>query len=360
MGSAEGGDQPEGEAAENSAKGKAEGHVENSREDLDEASSFLASLANVVDQNDVDRVNSRGNKKTKKEKKKQKREYLKEKRKKNRPEEKKKRKEKKKNDLLKKLNGMNSSERIQFLAERRALQEEKKKKRQEFLMKAYNEGYKICYNCSFLNQMGEKEVSSLAKQVFLGYHYMIKEQLPVQFHFTSLTSNDEFYTQLREKYSLGKWRVHIHSEDYWDLFPREKIVVLSPDAQEELTEVRDDEVYIISALVDRSVSKNLSFSQASLHNLVTKKLPMEKYFKKKKSNVLNVNTVVEILISFLKNKNWMKVFKECVPQKKVLCFCNGASTEGHKDEQADADDGKKTDEPYLEDNEKKYVHPDPL
>ncbi|GAB66466.1 tRNA methyltransferase, partial [Plasmodium cynomolgi strain B] len=99
-------------------------------------------------------------------------------------------------------------------------------------MKAYNEGYKICYNCSFLNQMGEKEVSSLAKQVFLGYHYMIKEQLPVQFHFTSLTSTDEFYTQLTEKYALGKWRVHIHSEDYWDLFPREKIVVLSPDAEE--------------------------------------------------------------------------------------------------------------------------------
>ncbi|EUD65451.1 hypothetical protein C922_04191 [Plasmodium inui San Antonio 1] len=304
MGSTEGGDQPEGEAAENSAKGEAEGegHVEKPKDDLDEASILLASLANVVDQEDVDK----------------------------------------------------------FLNERRALQEEKKKRRQQFLIKAYNEGYKICYNCSFLNLMGEKEVSSLAKQVFLGYHYMIKEQLPVQFHFTSLMSSDEFYTQLRDKYALGKWRVHIHSEDYWDLFPREKIVVLSPDAEEELTEVRDDEVYVISALVDRSVSKNLSFSQASLHNLVTKKLPMEKYFKKRKSNVLNVNTVVEILISFLKNQNWMKVFEKCVPQKKVLCFCYGASSEGHRDEEADADDGKKTDQRYLEDNGKMYVHPDPL
>ncbi|CAA9988215.1 tRNA m(1)G methyltransferase, putative [Plasmodium knowlesi strain H] len=360
MGNTEGVDKAEGEVTEISAKGKEEGHVENSNDDLDEGSRLLASLANVVDQKDVDKVNKRGKKKTKKEKKKEKREYLKEKRKKNRPEEKKKRKEKKKNELLKILNGLNSSERIQFLNERRVIREEKKKKRQEFLMKAYNEGYKICYNCSFLSQMGEKEVSSLAKQVFLGYHYMIKEQLPVQFHFTSLINSDEFYTQLSEKYALEKWRVHIHQEDYWNLFPREKIVVLSPDAEEELTEVRDDEVYVISALVDRSVSKNLSFSQASLHNLVTKKLPIEKYFKKKKSNVLNVNTVVEILISFLKNKNWMKVFKECVPQKKVLCFCNGASTEGHRDEEADGDDEKKTDERYLEDNEKKYVNPDPL
>ncbi|KJP87632.1 hypothetical protein AK88_02660 [Plasmodium fragile] len=347
MGSTEGGNQPEGEA---------ECHVEKAKDDLDEGSSLLASLANVVDQKDVDKVNRRGNKKTKKEKKKEKREYLKEKRKKNRPEEKKKRKEKKKNDLLKILNGLNSSERIQFLAERRALQEEKKKKRKQFLIKAYNEGYKICYNCSFLNLMGEKEVSSLAKQVFLGYHYMIKEQLHVQFHFTSLSSSDEFYTQLREKYAMDKWHVHMHSEDYWDVFPREKIVVLSPDAEEELTEVRDDEVYIISALVDRSVSKNLSFYQASLHNLVTKKLPLEKYFKKRKSNVLNVNTVVEILISFLKNKNWMKVFKECVPQKKVLRFCNGTSTEGHKNEDADeateAEAGAETkrEEPYVEDN----------
>ncbi|CAG9476782.1 unnamed protein product [Plasmodium vivax] len=366
MGSAEGGDQPGGEAAENSSSGTADGQaknqtddrVENQTDHLDEAGTLLACLANAVDQEDVDKVNSRGEKKTKKEKKKEKREYLKEKRKKNRPEEKKKRKEKKKNELLKALNGLNPSERIQFLSERRALQEERKKKRQQFLMKAYNEGYKICYNCSFLNLMGEKEVSSLAKQVFLGYHYMIKEQLPVQFHFTSLTSGDEFHTQLRDKYALGKWRVHIHSEDYWDVFPRDKIVVLSPDAEEELTEVLDDEVYVISALVDRSVSKNLSFYQASLHNLVTKKLPLEKYFKKKKSNVLNVNTVVEILISFLKKKNWMQVFEECVPQKKVLCFCYGSPAEGPRDEAADADEGKKTDELYLEDNGKRYVHQD--
>ncbi|SBS83548.1 tRNA m(1)G methyltransferase, putative [Plasmodium ovale curtisi] len=245
----------------------------------DEIDAFFASVVNVIEEKDINKMVKE--KKTKKEKKKEKREILREKRKKNRPKEKKKKKKKKKTTIIEVIN--------------------------------------------FLNLMGEKEVSSLAKQIFLSYHYMIKSEVPIQFHFTHLKNNDNFFIQLQNKYSLNTWKVHIHSNDYWDVFPKEKIVVLSPDATEELTELRDDEIYVISALVDRSVSKNLSFYQASLHDLVTKKLPLEKYIKKKKSNVLNVNTVVEILLNYIQNKDWMKVFEKCIPQKKVLCFCHKSS-----------------------------------
>ncbi|GAW80959.1 tRNA methyltransferase [Plasmodium gonderi] len=357
--------------ADEYSKEEGKGHpIDDPEERNDEEFDFFANLTNVIDQEDIDKGIRKKKKKTKKEKKKEKREYLREKRKRNRPEEKKKRKEKKKKDLLKILNALSENEKIHFLNERKKLQQIKKKKKEQFILNSYNEGYKICYNCSFLNLMGEKEISSLAKQVFLSYHYMIKEQVPIQFHFTNFTSNNEFYTQLKDKYSLQKWKVHVHSENYWDIFQREKIVVLSPDAEEELIEVRDDEVYIISALVDRSVSKNLSFHQASLHNLVTKRLPLEKYLKKKKSNVLNVNTVVEILINFLKSKNWMTVFEKCMPQKKVLYFCYGeADGEGNDQEDVKADDkegdhsndgGTNAEGLGSDENEKRDVHPDPL
>ncbi|SBS90893.1 tRNA m(1)G methyltransferase, putative [Plasmodium ovale] len=289
----------------------------------DEIDAFFASVVNVIEEKDINKMVKE--KKTKKEKKKEKREILREKRKKNRPKEKKKKKEKKKQLLLKLLSNLNEEEKVIFLKERKLLERIKKEKKKNFLLNAYNNGYKICFNCSFLNLMGEKEVSSLAKQIFLSYHYMIKSEVPIQFHFTHLKNNDNFFIQLQNKYSLNTWKVHIHSNDYWDVFPKEKIVVLSPDATEELTELRDDEIYVISALVDRSVSKNLSFYQASLHDLVTKKLPLEKYIKKKKSNVLNVNTVVEILLNYIQNKDWMKVFEKCIPQKKVLCFCHKSS-----------------------------------
>ncbi|VWU49358.1 tRNA m(1)G methyltransferase, putative [Hepatocystis sp. ex Piliocolobus tephrosceles] len=284
----------------------------------DEINNFFSTISNVIDENDINKVLKK--KKTKKEKKEEVRARLREKRRQYRPEEKKKKKKKKKKQLLKILQNLNEEEKIEYFKNKKIIEKEKKEKKKEFLNKSYNEGYKICFNCSFLSLMGEKEVSSLAKQIFLSYHYMIKNEIHIQFHFTNLNNYDTLFLQLQKKYSLNTWKVHVHKQNYWDVFAKEKIVVLSPDATEELTEIKDDEVYIISALVDRSISKNMSFYQASLQNLATKKLPLEKYIKKKKSNVLNVNTVVEILISYLKNNNWLKAFEKCMPQKKVICY----------------------------------------
>ncbi|CRH00059.1 tRNA m(1)G methyltransferase, putative [Plasmodium relictum] len=295
---------------------------EEDTENTEEINNFFFNLSNIIDENDVNKLEK--NRKTKKEKKKDKRELLKEKRRKNRPEEKRRKKNKKKEELLKVLNDLNEEEKIEYLKERKVLEKKMKERKREFLLQSYNEGFKICFNCSFQNYMEEKEICSLAKQIFLSYHYMIKNDIPIQFHFTYLNNNDNLFSQLK-KYSLNKWKVHIHSENYWDIFSKEKIVVLSPDASEELEEVKKDEVYIIAALVDRSISKNLSFYQASLYGFTTKKLPLEKYIKKKKSNVLNVNTVVEILINYIKTKNWRKVFEICIPQKKVLSYCHELS-----------------------------------
>ncbi|ETW15506.1 hypothetical protein PFFVO_05800 [Plasmodium falciparum Vietnam Oak-Knoll (FVO)] len=281
------------------------------QEEEDEAHEFLGNFINVIDPSDINKNGRDKKKKTKKEKKKEKREHLKEKRKKKRPEEKKRKKEKKREALLKILNNLNEEEKIAFLKERKLSEIKKKEEKKQFLIKSYNEGYKICFNCSFQNLMEEKEISSLAKQIFLSYHYMLKKNVPVQFHFTHMNDNDDISSTLK-KYSFDKWMVHIHKDDYWNIFNKDKIVVLSPDASEELEEIKKDEVYIISALVDRSVSK--------------------KYIKKKKSNVLNVNTVVEILIHYIKTPNWLKVFETCIPQKKVMCFFYDSSSSVNEDE----------------------------
>ncbi|ETW61025.1 hypothetical protein PFMC_03255 [Plasmodium falciparum CAMP/Malaysia] len=258
------------------------------QEEEDEAHEFLGNFINVIDPSDINKNGRDKKKKTKKEKKKEKREHLKEKRKKKRPEEKKRKKEKKREALLKILNNLNEEEKIAFLKERKLSEIKKKEEKKQFLIKSYNEGYKICFNCSFQNLMEEKEISSLAKQIFLSYHYMLKKKVPVQFHFTHMNDNDDISSTLK-KYSFDKWMVHIHKDDYWNIFNKDKIVVLSPDAS-------------------------------------------EKHIKKKKSNVLNVNTVVEILIHYIKTPNWLKVFETCIPQKKVMCFFYDSSSSVNEDE----------------------------
>merc|ERR1711879_194809 len=48
-------------------------------------------------------------------------------------------------------------------------------------------------------------------------------------------SNPGMYTL--NKLGYQKWLVHVHEQPFWEVFERDRIVVLSPDAEEDLDEV---------------------------------------------------------------------------------------------------------------------------
>merc|ERR1712227_171610 len=56
-----------------------------------------------------------------------------------------------------------------------------------------------------------------------------------------------------KKFPLG-----VHHCSYLDLFPRDKLVYLSPHADDDLEVVDEDTIYIIGSFVDRGISKPVS------------------------------------------------------------------------------------------------------
>lgn len=46
-------------------------------------------------------------------------------------------------------------------------------------------------------------------------------------------------------------------------YPKDKLVYLSADAEETLTELKEDELYIIGGIVDRNRYKNLTSEKAA-------------------------------------------------------------------------------------------------
>eukprot|EP00438_Fugacium_kawagutii_P028069 Skav223918 [mRNA] locus=scaffold2593:268786:275378:+ [translate_table: standard] len=154
-----------------------------------------------------------------------------------------------------------------------------------------------------------------------------------QLHLTSLTPENRAVHAL-EAQGVRSWKMHVHEESVWEIFgeearregvksgdagccegccrPSGQLVILSPDAEEdgragtpqgwvlhgggrppqELTEVLEDEVYVIGGIVDRSVKKMQSLTQAQEFGAKKlRKLPLKSFGPKGCCPVLNVDCV---------------------------------------------------------------------
>lgn len=178
--------------------------------------------------------------------------------------------------------------------------------------------YRFCFNCSFGNSMSDKEISSLARQLgFCNVGLKTNLDVQIQYHITSYPSdsNSEF-VKLCNSFGATNWKAHFHTKPYWDIFSSRELVVLSPDAEEELESVEPDLVYVIGGLVDRTVAKNESWIQARAFHFTIKKLPLKKYLPCITSPVLNINSVVDVMREWIRTKNWVMSLKAQIPQRK--------------------------------------------
>ncbi|KAF4659762.1 hypothetical protein FOL47_007455 [Perkinsus chesapeaki] len=182
----------------------------------------------------------------------------------------------------------------------------------------------VAFNCGFTDQMQDKEITSLAKQLQLAYN-VLKRSVDscVQFH---LVGVDAALQSRLEPQGYENWKVHVDEGPYWNTFAGRDIVVLTPDATEDLETVEKGKVYVIGGLVDRTIAKNETFSQANRldptpatgGSIVMRKLPVRKYLPHVTLPVLNINTVVEILLEILGGSAWSDVLEYKVPQRKQL------------------------------------------
>ena len=78
-----------------------------------------------------------------------------------------------------------------------------------------------------------------------------------------------------EHYETSVDEVNNAEESYH--YPKDKMVYLSADAEETLTELKDDEVYVIGGIVDRNRYKYLTLNKAKWKKecRVRTRLPLE-------------------------------------------------------------------------------------
>ncbi|CAH1639790.1 unnamed protein product [Spodoptera littoralis] len=189
-------------------------------------------------------------------------------------------------------------------------------------LQALTYGQSVVIDCSYEDYMVYKEALNAAKQLtyVFGDNRIHKE--PFNLHMCNVNMGGQFMKQMRKNIpSLDEpwFPLNIHTESYLDIFPKEKLVYLTPHCREELSKFDHDAVYIIGCMVDKVNNEPLSLAKAKRDGIKMAKLPLDRYLEwapGSKKN-LNINHMVPILLDLKLTGDWEYSLRH-IPRRKLM------------------------------------------
>lgn len=196
-------------------------------------------------------------------------------------------------------------------------------------------GARIVVDLGFDDMMTDKEIVSLTSQ--LAYTYSANRKASHPFSSLLFTSFNARTRERLERQSNAAYQRWIGTEwwdgsyeELWDdatsapaVSPKQKcektkVVYLTADAEDELSELKEDEVYIIGGICDHNRYKSLCEDKAKGQSIRSARLPIGKYLAEMTTRkVLTVNQVFEILLEWVATKDWSEALYSVVPKRKL-------------------------------------------
>jgi len=218
-----------------------------------------------------------------------------------------KRQEKRRKEL-EKLNKNMTPEELEHKAQKGKLRKQAEIKRIELALK---NGQRVAIDLGYVKHCTEKDMKGIVKQFAYMQRPNREHEKPFAFH---VTSCNLLWKEELKKHGGLSWKMHFHEKPIFEMFPLETIVYLSPDAEQELSDIQPEKVYVIGGIVDRTVKKGLSLSRAKEHKVEVRRLPLSK-IRLLGKNVLNIDTMVQVLLHFQTNKDWVQVLRDYLPPR---------------------------------------------
>lgn len=186
----------------------------------------------------------------------------------------------------------------------------------------------LAVDCQFLSRLSPRGRGLTALQL----QYLISEnrnsQSPFRLHFVNYNKEDPKVRELEKNKVQALMTPDVFcpivsNGGLKNTFETSKeIIYLSPDASEELESVEDDKVYVIGGIVDRVVEhgipKQASLEAALSANVLTRKLPIDRYVEfKSGSRFLTLLAVSEILRQVNLHGDWKRAMEVAIPKRNV-------------------------------------------
>ncbi|XP_075876345.1 tRNA methyltransferase 10 homolog C [Nelusetta ayraudi] len=177
----------------------------------------------------------------------------------------------------------------------------------------------LVFDLSYESNMSRREVENTVSQLMEveGWNRRAKE--PFHLHFCNLQPNGAYEQELLKRYGAETWnRLLITSTNlpHVDAFPQEQLVYLTADSPNVLRTFDHSKVYIIGALVDRSIQSGLSLANAKRLKLATARLPLDEFLHWEiGAKNLTLDQMMRIMITLKATGKWEEALK-FVPQRK--------------------------------------------
>lgn len=178
---------------------------------------------------------------------------------------------------------------------------------------------KLIFDCGYSHEMSPRENLETAKQLSLCFGLNRSHRAPFVLHFSNIDDQSLLWRNLKRSMpNLGEklgLPVCVEKPDIVDLFPKEKLVVLTPDSPNILHEYDPNLHYVVSAIVERGDEVSHSTAKAKKFGLNTARLPMESFRKCRMNKALTLDQVLQVMLEVKFSRDWNKAFRYVAPRK---------------------------------------------
>uniref|UniRef100_A0A1I7ZIS3 RNA (guanine-9-)-methyltransferase domain-containing protein 1 n=1 Tax=Steinernema glaseri TaxID=37863 RepID=A0A1I7ZIS3_9BILA len=187
----------------------------------------------------------------------------------------------------------------------------------------------IVFDCRFLPYLSMRglNLTTMQLQYVISENRSRKEPWPMYFTNCDFSLSPELMKSKQKHLTvLDSRRVAVPeytSKNTTELFPRERILYLSPNAEDELESIEDDAVFVVGGIVDRVVEHGIplhaSKEAAEADGVKSVRLPLDKYVKwESGTKYLTLTAVMSILQDvYATGGDWPEVLKSHIPRRNV-------------------------------------------
>lgn len=176
----------------------------------------------------------------------------------------------------------------------------------------------LIFDCSFNDTMTKWEIQDAARQLKFAFSQNRNHRRPFVMHFCNMKQDSYLWKALKAQMkNIEQLPIRVHDGDITDVFPPEKLVYLSPDAEHELHEFNADDHYVVGTIVDKGTQMPLTLAKAKRLNIRCARLPLQKYIRFFSHKTLTLDQMTNILLELRKSQDWAKALRH-VPNRKIF------------------------------------------
>lgn len=169
--------------------------------------------------------------------------------------------------------------------------------------------------------MSHHEIQSAGRQLSFCFANNRAHRKPFDIHLCNMNPDSKTLKCL-QKYipnvSDQTFPLSIHQKCFTELFPIERLVYLSPDSENVLTDFNGDDIFIVGTIVDKGPCERLSLAKAKSLGVRHARLPIDNYVHLAPgvSKRFNFMTMTDILQKWKETRDWAKAFSK-IPWRKL-------------------------------------------